>query len=224
MFAGFASSILLEETTLPDSRQILVSGQTVSTGGAGLPVLAQKLADDSSSVIVKQIRDLHDNKIRNLYIATGNENLPQSHWITEGYPRFSQGIQTNTYPVEDLQGKDPRGRYFIFGSDGAEDKVVEEFERVGFSVEEIPVSSSLGLGILLQGTLSSPTLVTMLLIVVLSGTSAIAQIKRYSVERLHGASKNDVLIHELKDLLNELSPKSPYSVASERFVYIPIMA
>lgn len=207
MFAGFASSILLEETTLPDSRQILVSGQTVSTGGAGLPVLAQKLADDSSSVIVKQIRDLHDTKIRNLYIATGNENLPQSHWITEGYPRFSQGIQTNIYPVEDLQGKDPRGRYFIFGSDGAEDKVMEEFERVGFSVEEIPVSSSLGLGILLQGTLSSPTLVTMLLIVVLSGTSAIAQIKRYSVERLHGASKNDVLIHELKDLFKRAFPQ-----------------
>ncbi|WP_417367000.1 hypothetical protein [Glutamicibacter arilaitensis] len=207
MFAGFTSSMILEETTLPGSRQILVSGQTVSTGGDGLPALAQKLADENSAVIVKQIRDLHDTKIRNLYIAAGNEELAPARWLSDGYPRFSQSIQTNIYPVDDLQGKDPRGRYFIFGPNGAEAKVIEEFERIGFSAEQLPASSSQGLGLLFQGTLSSPTLVTMLLIVVLSGTSAISQMKSYSVKLLHGASKKDVLLQDLKELFGRAIPQ-----------------
>lgn len=69
IFAGFMSTVIMDESMLDGSTQILVSGSATSEGGADLPAVAQNIADSSGTVIVKQVRDQHDTNIRNLFVV-----------------------------------------------------------------------------------------------------------------------------------------------------------
>lgn len=210
MFAGFISSLILEETTLPGSSQILVSGSTVSTGGQGLPAITQQIADASDAVVIKQVRDLNETNARNLYIAAGNMDADEAAWLAEGYPAFSQNVVTKVHPANDLQGSDPRGRYFVYGPETAVQSATTEFERLGYTTERLSMSTSQNLGIFFQGLLGAPTLITLLLIVLLAGISAISQMKDYAVQRLHGISKSSAIWHDFRSLL----PSAPMAVAA----------
>lgn len=199
IFAGFMSTVIMDESMLDGSTQIFVSGSAISEGGDGLPAIAQNIADSSESVIVKQVRDLHDTNVRNLFVVVGNENAKQARWLTDGFPDFSRNRTSNVHSVSDLKGLDPRGKYYIFGNATADHKVTEEFEKLGYSIE-YPSGSAAEFVIMPHGPTGPPTVVTLLLISLISGLSAISQMKRYAIQRLHGNDKKSVMWQAIKSL------------------------
>lgn len=191
---------MVDESTIPKASKVLVSGTTISTAGNTLGEMLQKVASDSDSTVVRQVRDLYSPSVRHFYVVSGSERYGSTEWIDEGYPGFSRDTSTVVHRSSELDGMDPRGEYLILGSSEAMQRVSQAFVKLGFETEVTRRISSFGANtsLLLFGPLGSSTLAVLLLVALLAGFSVLSRSKNYAVLRLHGGSKRTAFLRDLR--------------------------
>lgn len=199
-FAGFIFTKTVDESTLPGAAQLAVTGQTVTTGGEGLPTLVRRVAESTEATVVRDVPDLHTSAIRHLYVAVGDPGRPEARWLTEGYPSFSTAVQTMVHPAMELEGVDPRGRYYVLGPPDAAPAVSAAFSALGYDTqtEQHTVPAGQAISWFIGAPFGSATLVALLLIALLAGISAITGIKTYAIQRLHGATKGMAVVRDYR--------------------------
>ena len=200
--AGFTFTKMADESTLPGATPVLVTGQTVTTGGQGLPRLVKGLAETSDATVIREVRDLHSSNVRHLYVAAGDLSRPEARWLADGYPSFGATVKTVVHPVADLDSIDPRGRYYVLGSPGAESALSRAFVDLGYETEtqKGSVSSGQAVAWFVGGPFGSATLIAMLLIALLAGLSVFAGVKPYAIQRLHGARERAAVMRDFRQV------------------------
>ncbi|MGL3807381.1 hypothetical protein ACSYDW_14925 [Paeniglutamicibacter sp. R2-26] len=196
--AGFTFTKMADESTLPGATPVLVTGQTVTTGGQGLPRLVQGLAETTDAAVIREVRDLHSSNVRHLYVAAGHPSQPEARWLADGYPSFGATMKTVVHPVTDLDSIDPRGRYYVLGSPSAAAVVSAAFAELGYATELDTVSDVQAISWFVGGPFASPTQVVMLLIALLVGLSVFAGVKSYAIQRLHGVQKHTAVLRDFR--------------------------
>jgi hypothetical protein len=201
-FAAFMFTTIVDESTIPGGAKVEVSGDTVATGGQGLPALIEQAARDAESVVAKKVPDLHDPAARYLYVEVGAAERSEADWLVDGYPWFSAGVSTVVRPGADLDGVDPRGTYFVFGPERGVEVVSAAFTDLGYHVVASPAvgTASDVTKFFLGGSFLSPTLVVLLLVALLVGTGVLSMTKAYAVQRLHGGTKRIAAGRDLRAL------------------------
>ncbi len=202
-FAAFMFGALADESAYPSSVVVQVSGEKVSGGSTSLSDLVNSAAQTADAVILREVRDLHDPKVRHAYLSEAHSSRPEQSWLSEGYPSFSNSIKTVVHPASELAGVDPRGRYFVFGDDGATKVLVAQIERIGLNAEVINIGFNLGEAAewFLAGSIGSASYVVILLVVLLVSVTTINHIKLYSIRQLNGMSKSRSIGDDLGRLI-----------------------
>lgn len=198
-FAGFVFTKTVDESTLAGAGRVIVTGQTTTTGSDGLPSVVQDAAESSNAVVVREIRDLHSSTIRHLYVVIGDRDRPETQWLSDGYPSFSTAVHSIVHPVEELEGVDPRGSYYVIGPPSAVAITSTAFSDLGYDTQtdQSSVSVAETISWFIGGPFSSATLVVMLLIALLSGISVISNVKSYAIQRLHGVQMRAAIKRDL---------------------------
>lgn len=203
LFVSFMVTKIADESTLPGSSQITVSGDEITTAGEGLNAIIQGAADSSGATVVREIRDLRDASARHFYIATSPGRQSESNWLEDGYPGFSHNVSTFVHPATDLEGVDPRGKYYVIGPNDALDSVSQVFQNLNYSIEtsKSVVSTRAVVSTILVGALGSATFVALLLVTLLTGFSVLTRVKNYAILRLHGGTIPVALKRDLRQEL-----------------------
>lgn len=194
-FTGIIFTMVVDESSYPGAEKIRATGNTFSTDGESLANVVDHLASSANAVILRQVRDLNDPTTRHAFLSSGDSALAESKWVTEGYPAFSQSISTVIHPSSELDGVDPRGEYFVYGSQEATEIVADGLKQLGLSVDVGSKGTDVisALKWFLSGSIGSTTCVTVLLITMLAGLSVINNVKFYSILRLNGNAKSYAL-------------------------------
>ncbi|MCS3493110.1 hypothetical protein M2368_002121 [Arthrobacter sp. JUb119] len=202
-FASFMFSILADESAYPGSVAVQVSGEKASVGSDSLSELLNGAAQEADAVILREVRDLHDPKVRHAYLSEAGSSRPEQSWLNEGYPTFSNSVSTIVHSASELTGVDPRGRYFVFGDDGAPGELIAQFERIGLDVKVSEIGFHLGEAFtwFLTGMIGSASYVVILLVILLVTVTTINNIKMYSIRQLNGMSKNQAIMDDLRRLI-----------------------
>lgn len=203
VFAAFMFGALADESAYPGSVVVQVSGEKVSVGSDSLSGLVNSTAQTADAVILREVRDLHDPKVRHAYLSEADSSRHERLWLSEGYPSFSNSIETIVHPASELVGVDPRGRYFVFGDDSAPGVLVAQIERIGLNAEVINVGFNFGETAewFLAGSIGSASYVVILLVVLLVSVTTINNIKLYSIRQLNGMSKGRSIMDDLVRLV-----------------------
>lgn len=206
VFAAFCAfmQLYLEDGSMAGSVRVTASASSVSTGGTGLAKLVEGAANDADAVILREVNDLHSRATRHLYLASGPTGGAEAQWLEQGYPGFRPNTTWVMHPAAELDGVDPRGVYYVFGSAGAEDELVSTFEELGFQVEASPTRIAVGevVSTWLVGPFSSATLVFLLLVALLIATGVTSNAKAYAILRLYGATKSIAVARDARRLIS----------------------
>ncbi|MCO1337853.1 hypothetical protein BJH93_02955 [Kocuria polaris] len=199
-FAGFFLTQAADEATLPAADRVVVTGETTTTGGDGLPHLLQGAAESSDAIIFREIRDLQSASVRHFYVAVGDAGLPQAQWLSSGYPSFSPALDTELHSVAGLEGTDPRGRYFVFGPEAASAGLAATFAELGYDthLEHGSVSAGQAVVWIVGGPFGTSTLVALLLVTLLAGFAVVTNVKSYAVQCLHGTRKRTAVLRDFR--------------------------
>lgn len=152
--------------------------------------------------IAREVPDLQNpERVRHLYIASGNPDSSTGAWLSDGYPEFSRDVETRVHPIADIEHLDPRGSYHVFGEPQNADMLAAEFQSLGLqSVVGHPLSYSTLATDYSGDPLFWSLCVVALAAVTLTGASVLLNARTYGVLRLQGRSFTDALIRDLKQL------------------------
>jgi hypothetical protein len=202
MFGAFAVTSALDEVGPQGGAEVVVTGATVTTGAAGLPALVEAVARGSHINVIRETADLRDPSTRHLYLAIGDERGPEARWIDDGYPWFSRAVSTEVHPIAELEGHDPRGRYYVYGDPRGADSLAEAFTELEYDVvvtkNDIPAGTVADW--FLTGPIGSATLVVVLLVVLLVSGGVMSGTKAYAVQRLHGGLLRTAVGRDMRSL------------------------
>lgn len=94
-----------------------------------------RLARENNVNLVKYMDDVRDpGSKRIMYIARGNATIDSGYWIQKGYPDFTSAMTTDVHPLEDIQGQESNGLYFVFGDKGATERIASAIRERGYEV------------------------------------------------------------------------------------------
>ncbi|MGL4306429.1 MAG: hypothetical protein ACRCSF_09770 [Mycobacteriaceae bacterium] len=168
--------------------------------------IVEQVARATHSNIGREISDpLHPKSFRSLQLSVGNENLPSSRWLLEGYPDFSREITTTVIPWRDNPDFYPGGIYMVYGSHYAAEQLLQTFVDhgwVGYLEPTFDLGSELeyyGSGPMLLSFLLS---IVVLMVIVTSGV--VLNVKAYAIQRLQGRSFFTVFVGDLRQLFRPL--------------------
>ncbi|MFE7504346.1 hypothetical protein [Promicromonospora sp. NPDC057488] len=202
MFGAFMVTSALDEAGPQGATEVTVSGPTVTTGSVGLPALVDAVARDSGANVVREVADLRDPSRRHLYLAVGDVHAPGARWVDDGYPWFSRAVSTEVHPVAELEGHDPRGRYYVYGDADDVESLVRAFTELRYDVDttsrRAPVAAVVDWFV--AGPVGSATLVVALLVVLLVSGGVMSGTKAYAVQRLHGGELRTAIGRDVRSL------------------------
>ncbi|MFC9297762.1 hypothetical protein ACFTWH_01975 [Streptomyces sp. NPDC057011] len=191
-----------EDWVLGHSALVWVSESDNSAGGEQVAQAVAAFAADHKVTVTRELPDLKDPYgRRHLYLASGGPGSEASQWLSDGYPAFGREYRTDVHPIGQVGQLDPRGLYYVFGSDHDADALAAEFASLGMRAS---VSHPLSLAELAPlytgGALYWSVLVVALAAVTMTGASVLLGAKAYGVLRLQGKSLGEILLRDLRQL------------------------
>jgi len=189
--AGFIFTTVTDESSYPGAHLLRATGPAVSTNGQPLSEIVDQLAHVADAVIVREVRDLHNPKIRHAYLSSSDSSQDESKWLTDGYPAFSRSVTTVIHPSHELSATDLRGKYYVFGSGRSANAVQSGLEELGLQVETTDTGRILAQTVswFFSGSVGATTIIVLLLLAMLVGVSVTSNVKFYSILKLNGMSK-----------------------------------
>ncbi|CAL9477130.1 hypothetical protein [Streptomyces sp. enrichment culture] len=191
-----------EELVLGSSAQVWVTGSDDSVSGGQVARAIAEFADQHEVAVARALPDVkRPDRLRHLYLASGDSASDAEAWLTDGYPAFGSHVDTAVHPLAEIGQRDPRGFYYVFGPPEAADDLVARFADLGLSST---VRHPLAPGALARGFTEDALFwslgVVALAAVTMTGASVLLNAKTYAVLRLQGMSPADLLLRDLKQL------------------------
>ena len=188
-----------EDWVLGHSAVVWVTDTDGSTSGSQVAADLAEFAQTHHATVAREVPDLtHPYSRRHLYLAPGG---PRSDWLDEGYPAFNRGYDTEVHPVAELGRRDPRGFYYVFGSDQAATDLARTFTGLGMMAEiHHPESVAELTPVYSGGALYRSFVVVALAAVTMTGAGVMLNAKAYGVLRLQGRSFGGILLRDLRQL------------------------
>ncbi|WP_233646422.1 hypothetical protein [Streptomyces sp. BSE6.1] len=191
-----------EELVLGSSAQVWVTGSDDSVSGGQIAGAIAEFADHHEVAVARALPDVkRPDRLRHLYLASGDSASDAEAWLTDGYPAFGSHVDTAVHPLAEIGQRDPRGFYYVFGPPGAADDLVARFADLGLSAT---VQHPLAPGALARGFTEGELFwslgVVALAAVTMTGASVLLSAKTYAVLRLQGISLADLLLRDLRQL------------------------
>ncbi|MFG3490107.1 hypothetical protein [Streptomyces sp. NPDC047972] len=202
-FAAVLSFLFLRDFdgrwALGHSAVVWVTDSTGATSGTRITAVMGEFAASHKVSVAREVPDLKEPYgRRHLYFASGG---PRSAWVRDGYPSFDRDYRTDVHPVAELGNRDPRGYYYVFGSERAADDLARTFAGLGleagvyqpFALDQLtPVYSG--------SALLRSLWVVLLVVVTMTGAGVMLSAKGYGVQRLQGRSFAQMLRWDLRRL------------------------
>ncbi|MEU2338511.1 hypothetical protein ABZ608_33905 [Streptomyces sp. NPDC013172] len=188
-----------EDWVLGHTAVVWVTDSDDSASGARVAREVAGFARETHTTVAREVLDLKDpSGRRHLYLAPGG---PHSDWLEQGYPAFSRDYHTDVHPVSELGLRDPRGFYYVFGSDRAASELARTFGGLGlgatvnhpFATDQLSVTY-------VGGALYRSFFVVALAVVTMTGAGVMLNSKAYGVLRLQGMSFGQILRRDLRQL------------------------
>jgi hypothetical protein len=191
-----------EELVLGNSAQIWVFDFNDSVSGAQVARAIASFSVDHGVTVARELPDVRDpDRLRHLYLTSGDPQSDAASWLDEGYPGFSRHVDTDVHPIVEIGQRDPRGYYYVFGSPKAADALVAEFADLGLRASvQRPLSGSELALLFSGGDLFWSFWVVVLAAVTMTGASVLLSAKAYGVLRLQGKAFMDLLVRDLRQL------------------------
>ncbi|MFB7306648.1 bacteriocin-associated integral membrane family protein [Streptomyces sp. NPDC056192] len=188
-----------EDWVLGHSAVVWVTDSDGSASGSEVAHVVAEFAEKQRATVAREVPDLKiPSSRRHLYLAPGG---PHSDWLEDGYPAFSSGYRTDVHPVAELGQRDPRGFYYVFGSDAAADSLVRTFTGLGMVASVNHPFSVAQLSPVYAGSaLYLSFFVVALAAVTMTGAGVLLNAKAYGVLRLQGKSFGQILLRDTRQL------------------------
>ncbi|WPW32495.1 hypothetical protein P6B95_37425 [Streptomyces atratus] len=191
-----------EQLVLGSSAQVWVSKSDDSVNGAQVTRAVARFAEEHRVTVARELPDLkRPDRLRHVYLTTGDPKADAASWLTDGYPGFSGHADTEVHPLAEIEQRDPRGLYYVFGAPGAADVLTAELASLGLtaSVQYPLASGDLAASFADDGLFWSFGAVA-LAAVTMTGASVLLSARTYGVLRLQGRSFTGVLLRDLGQL------------------------
>ncbi|MFF8998752.1 bacteriocin-associated integral membrane family protein [Streptomyces achromogenes] len=188
-----------EDWVLGHTAVVWVTDSDDSASGSRVAREVAGFAREHHATVAREVLDLKDpSGRRHLYLAPGG---PHSDWLEQGYPAFSRDYRTDVHPVSELGLRDPRGFYYVFGSDRSAAELARTFDGLGlkstvnhpFAFDQLSVTYA-------GGALYRSFFVVALAVVTMTGAGVMLNSKAYAVLRLQGMSIGQILRRDLRQL------------------------
>ncbi|WP_181793707.1 hypothetical protein [Streptomyces sp. WELS2] len=188
-----------EDWVLGHTAVVWVTDSDDSASGSRVAREVAGFAREHHATVAREVLDLKDpSGRRHLYLAPGG---PHSDWLKQGYPAFSRDYRTDVHPVSELGLRDPRGFYYVFGSNRSAAELARMFDGLGlkstvnhpFAVDQLSVTY-------VGGALYRSFFVVALAVVTMTGAGVMLNSKAYAVLRLQGMSTGRILRRDLRQL------------------------
>ncbi|MFD7941640.1 bacteriocin-associated integral membrane family protein [Streptomyces sp. NPDC059744] len=188
-----------EDWVLGHSAVVWVTDSDGSASGSEVAHVVAEFAEKQRATVAREVPDLKiPSSRRHLYLAPGG---PHSDWLEDGYPAFSSGYRTDVHPVAELGQRDPRGFYYVFGSDAAAESLVRTFTGLGMVASVNHPFSVAQLSPVYAGSaLYLSFFVVALAAVTMTGAGVLLNAKAYGVLRLQGKSFGQILLRDTRQL------------------------
>lgn len=188
-----------EDWVLGHSAVVWVTDSDGSASGPEVAHVVAEFAEKERATVAREVPDLKiPSSRRHLYLAPGG---PHSDWLEDGYPAFSSGYRTDVHPVAELGQRDPRGFYYVFGSDAAAESLVRTFTGLGMVASVNHPFSVAQLSPVYAGSaLYLSFFVVALAAVTMTGAGVLLNAKAYGVLRLQGKSFWQILLRDTRQL------------------------
>ncbi|WP_392752221.1 bacteriocin-associated integral membrane family protein [Streptomyces sp. LN590] len=188
-----------EDWVLGHSAVVWVTDSDGSASGSEVAHVVAEFAEKERATVAREVPDLKiPSSRRHLYLAPGG---PHSDWLEDGYPAFSSGYRTDVHPVAELGQRDPRGFYYVFGSDAAAESLVRTFTGLGMVASVNHPFSVAQLSPVYAGSaLYLSFFVVALAAVTMTGAGVLLNAKAYGVLRLQGKSFWQILLRDTRQL------------------------
>ncbi|WP_406470056.1 hypothetical protein OH738_29005 [Streptomyces hirsutus] len=188
-----------EDWVLGHSAVVWVTDSDNSASGSQVARVVAEFAQEQKATVAREVLDLKDpSSRRHLYLAPGG---PRSSWLEDGYPTFNRDYRTDVHPVADLGLLDPRGFYYVFGSDQAATSLTRTFTDLGLTAKVYQPFSVAQLSSEYGGSaLYRSFFVVALAVVTMTGAGVLLNAKAYGVLRLQGKSFGQILRRDLRQL------------------------
>ncbi|KOG87020.1 hypothetical protein ADK38_27760 [Streptomyces varsoviensis] len=188
-----------EDWVLGHTAVVWVTDSDNSASGSQVARAVADFAEGQRTTVAREVLDLNaPSSSRHLYLAPGG---PHSDWLKEGYPSFNRSYHTDVRPVADLGMRDPRGIYYVFGSDQAATSLTRDFAGLGLTAKVYHPVSLTQLSFNYEGSaLYRSFFVVALAVVTMTGAGVLLNAKAYGVLRLQGKSFGQILWRDLRQL------------------------
>lgn len=178
-----------ETAPLGSDWTLQISGEPSAAAAETMAAL-QRTAGEHRAGLIRVEADIQDPaRTRHVYVLSSPPGSEPDRWLTGGYPGFARQVRTIIHPAAAASALDPRGDYFVFGDEAALNALratitAQALESVSQSMADW---GSITQWLMMQ-PLGHSVVVTAALGALLVGMSVIGDVRRYAVQRLHGAS------------------------------------
>ncbi len=188
---------------LGNSALIDVIDSTDSASGTQVVKAVESFSAARGAGVAREVSDLKNpDGIRHLYVTPGSPGSLTADWLDrKSYPAFSGNYETRVHPISEIGQQDPRGLYYVFGSQAATDALIARFQALGLTVD---VTHPLSYAELTAKYTDDPLYralgVLALAALTMTGASVLLSAKAYGVLRLQGLSFTGILLRDLRQL------------------------
>ncbi|WP_327744128.1 hypothetical protein OHO28_22535 [Streptomyces europaeiscabiei] len=188
-----------EDWVLGHSAVVWVTDTDNSTSGSQVTRVIAEFAKSNGTTVAREVPDLENPySRRHLYLAPGGQ---RSDWLRDGYPAFNRDYRTDVHPISELGQRDPRGFYYVFGSDRAAASLTRTLTDLGLQATvNHPLSVAQLTPVYADSALYRSFFVVALAVVTTTGAGVLLNAKAYGVLRLQGKSFAQILLRDLRQL------------------------
>ncbi|MFF2026118.1 hypothetical protein ACFVW2_30530 [Streptomyces sp. NPDC058171] len=188
-----------EDWVLGHDAVVWVTDAPDSTAAADVNRTVREFSATHRATVGREVPDLKEPyERRHLYLT---DDGPRTDWLADGYPAFNRGYVTETHPFTELGQRDPRGFYYVFGSEDTAASLARTFSELGLrstvhqphSVAELNATHA-------DTALQRSFLVVALAVITMTGAGVLLNAKSYGVLRLQGLSFGALLLRDLRQL------------------------
>lgn len=188
-----------EDWVLGHSAVVWVTDTDGSTSGTRIVHEVTRFAAEHDASVAREVPDLSEPySRRHLYMTSSG---PRAEWLSDGYPAFSGSYRTEVHPIGELGHRDPRGFYYVFGTDGDAAELTKLLSSFGLrATVNHPFSLSQLGTVYAGGALYQSFFVVALAAVAMTGAGVMLNAKAYGVLRLQGRSFSRIMVRDLRQL------------------------
>lgn len=193
----------LDEISIPGvSGVVRINDSEDIANSAQVTAMVESFAREHGVTVGRELADVdHPDQVRHLYLAVGDPDTAPATWLQDGYPGFSRAVSTEVHPITEIDDRDPRGYYYLFGSAEAAPDLLDRFEALGLHGWQAPASPlAQSIRHFGYGALAWCVLIMALVVIVLVGSGVVLNTRAYGIHRLHGHSFTRVFGQDLAGL------------------------